>query len=68
MTICWCTVYEDINKIVLHNSFINVLFNQTIQEKIGSKRMTTGESFYSQLVLKGLKTLFTRHYSTCAAV
>lgn len=33
MIICWCTVYEDINKIVLHNSFINVLFNQRIQKK-----------------------------------
>lgn len=31
--ICWCTVYEDINKIVLHNSFINVLFNQTTRKK-----------------------------------
>lgn len=30
MTIYWCTIYEDINEIVLHNSFINMLFNQKI--------------------------------------
>ena len=70
MTICWCTIYEDINTIVLHNSFINVLFNQVIwwDEAKNIKKNTTVDSFYLQLVLKGLKTLFTRHYFTCATV
>lgn len=68
-TICWCTVYEE--KLVLHNSFISVLCNlKILQEKGVNKLVTTGESFYSQLVLKGLKTLFffIKSFSTCAPV
>lgn len=33
--ICWCTLYED--KIVLHNSFINVLFNEIIEKRVAMR-------------------------------
>ncbi len=55
MTIYWCTIYEDINEIVLHNSFINMLFNQKIW-KWAEKKITL--TFYLHLVLKGLNFLY----------
>lgn len=60
--ICLCTLYED--KIILHNSFINVLFNELIQ-KIKKVAMTDESFFLFPIRAQRVKNSFYQILNMC---